>query len=235
MRHLANCNALFPVHDVEQEIRRRFDRLAPKLTFEEFRARAAVPTPLVIETASPRLSAESSQHSAGHCIELDSTRKHQVRCAELLFELERALLLCIAAKAPTPKPLLTLLNEALGHCASHDAHLARYAKEDEAAKRHCSMGGRARHRDHRRIQRLTVRFLRTKAPAGLWKSKADAADSIAPHLCMLGRKYGFAVSSSETTWARNVGKMIRADSRAAQIFQRHCASHRTNRCRRIPR
>lgn len=122
---------------------------------------------------------------------------------------------------------MNVLEDAFAHCSTHDELLAQYAKEDEAARRRCKRGGQARHRNHRRIQLLTIRFLRTMAPASLWKSKVQAAEMIGPHLCMLAMKYKFAVSYSEETWVRNVGTMLRADPRAAQIFLRHCTSRRT--------
>lgn len=229
-------NSLSPIREVEEKVRRRYERLNLRLSFEGFRACAAAAAQSIIATTTKGFSAQPNPSLPRNFINQGAERGRQARRSkELLLELEYALFHCMVARLPTPKPLLTVLNEALRHCAVHDAHLARHAKEDEASRLRCARGGQARHRDHRRIQCLTIRFLRTKAPASMWKSKSHAAETIGLHLCMLGIKNGFAVSKSEETWARNVGKMIRTDSRAAEIFQRHCTPRRSNRCRRIPR
>jgi len=241
MNYLTIRNTLSPIHDAEQEIRRRYERLNLPLPFEVFRARTAAVAPAIITEITPKFFTQLNPNFPRGCVNLQqfhlnhSGTKHARRVEDLLIELQRALLLCIIAKLPTPKPLVTVLDDALRYCAAHDAHLARHAQEDDAAKQRCTRGGQARHRDHRRIQRLTIRLLRTMAPDTLWMSKAHAAKTISPHLCGLGVKYRFAVSGAKETWARNVVKLIRTDSQATQVFQRHCTPRRTNRCRRIPR
>ena len=226
---------LSPIHAVEQEIRRRYERLGFRLPFAELRAHAvAAVAPINSSLMLAHLAElnpsffETRIHPKQ--IQLGPRRAQQARrTAELLAELERALIHCMAAKKPLPKPLANLLSEALGCCDVHDAHAARHVQEEGAAKRHCVRGGYLRHRDYRRVQRLTLRFLRTKAPAGRWRSKKHAAYTIAEHLGPLVTKHDLKISPVEETLAHNVLKLMRRVPGAADAFERHRRPHPSNR------
>lgn len=220
-------HSLSPAHDVEQEVRHRYERLKLSLPFEAFRARTAAVarainaknTPNFLEQLHPRSPKEYADLQQ---FDFDPKRsKHARRTAELQIELEHALLLCMIAKLPTPKPLQNVLDEARKCCVRHDALLDQHAREDDTAEQRCRRGGHARHRDHQRLLRLSRRFLRTKAPVGMWRNKAHAAKTIAPYLRELGVRRRFSVSHSEETWRRNVAAFIRKDTQAAQVFQQH--------------
>jgi hypothetical protein len=241
MNLFALSNFLTPIHPVEQKIRCHYDRLGLPVPFEEFRAHATAAAQTTnASTVIEHLALPSPSFFATHVepTQPQLTRLHKKRArrnAELLAELEPALINCMAARRMTPKPLLSLLNEALRFCDVHDAHVARYAQEDEAAKRRCVRGGHERHRNHRRLLCMAIRFLRTMARASSWKSKTHAADTIGPHLCLLGIKHKLKVSESEETWAHNVLKLMRTNPRADQAFQLHCSPRRSNRSHRLPR
>jgi hypothetical protein len=235
MKYASNYLHEPPIVHLERRIRRHYEARDLAISYLTFRAHAAKMAELArhgSKTLPERLEAIKPTFFDQHVAKFPSllSRKERQtarRNRQLLEELERAQLCCEACKLPVPKPLLHLLIDADIHIANFERMLIDHADADLARKRSCVRAGSARHKGFRTLQRLAVRFLRTKAPCTGWKTKKHAAEVLYPHLLKCAIDHELSVSRVKETIEHNVLEQLRKNPRARETFERYrCARRR---------
>jgi hypothetical protein len=100
----------------------------------------------------------------------------------LLYELEMAAACCFFAEGATGAAVRKILKRALTHCQRFDDIHAE--ERHKRAKRNLDRwrGGKARHARNECVRLRAARLVWTQAPAGGWKTPAQAASAIEAHL-----------------------------------------------------
>jgi len=224
---------------IKQEIRQRYAELALVPSFAELLCHAAakqrngdMPSALATSLIPPGFF---ERHVDRTLAKRTRVKAAANRLAAMVAELEHAAVYCLLAEFPVAMPLNSVLDNAWMHCRRFDEIRASHEQAAQSRKLACRKGGHKRHNDFRRLQRLAIRFLRTKAPLDGWMSKVHAAESLCPHLSELAIKYRLSVSKCEQTIVDNVVKLTRTDPRAKEAFERHRSPRRSNRGRHRPR
>ena len=214
-----------PVHFLEREIQQRYESMQLPHPFAHFRkwvgARVdeANQPQRIIERLSALSPATFSMHIEPELSLASVLLRRKISRQKALADiLEHALMYCIAAKLPQPKPLVSLLEEGRRQCYLHDEAMAEHARADGQRTLACASGGRARHLPIRRVQSRAARLLKVEAPVGGWKSKAHAARVIAEPLVHFIRKHRFAMSSGNECVIRNIVRWINKEPRVGAAF-----------------
>jgi hypothetical protein len=169
------------------------------------------------------------------CLATSKSRKQKTvakRMRDLTGVLEQAAIYCALASGPFPKPLRTMLEEATAHCLRYDELKVLHQQCDEASKLSCARGGRIRHarnKPMRIVRRLAIMLLRSKAPAGKWKSRSEAADTIAVCLSKFVIKHKLKISCSIDARSQDILSQIKVDPRTNEAFRLNSCAKRTNR------
>ena len=225
MQNSVPIDPFSPVHFLEHEIQLRYEKMQLPHSFAHFRKWVGVrvdevkqPHHLIerLNTLSPAVFSLYIEPELSRTSVL--SRRTVNRLKALADILERALMYCIAAKLPQPKPLLSLLEEGTRHCYLHDGAIAEHVHADRQRVLACASGGRARHLPIRRVQSRAARLLKVEAPVGGWKSKAHAARVIAEPLVHFIRKHRFAMSSGNECVIRNIVRWINKEPRVGAAF-----------------
>ena len=236
MKNQHSISPFTPVSTTEQHVRSRYAELKLAVPYAQLRDHIAAQ--LSRADAQPLVNMACVSSKFFECcvkptLPSDSrTQRSMIRRIGVLVDaLEQAATYCVLATLPVPKPLRAILDEALTYCHQYDELKTQHEQFDKAARQHRQKGGHDRHEHHRRLKRLTIRFLRTKAPTCQWKSKVHAAEVIGQHLAELAAKHQLNVSKSPETWAKNVVNMVRDDPQTAEAFRRYRSPRRSNRPR----
>lgn len=177
--------ALFPVSQVLELIDLRLRRLnIDGVSLTDLRQHVRTRQSHLNEAASAQHSAEGLYFQASLANRLrprsPSARCHRSFVKDALSLLESAVQVCERARAPQPKPLRLLLEEALDLCRQFD----KVEKLHEGRQRACTagpvLGGFARQAKLEPARRRTARLLLVKAPPEGWDDPAHAARTVEP-------------------------------------------------------